>query len=263
MSANFVTVEVLLVMVRLTEVQRGQAIALLMQGQRQQQVARHFGEHVSTIERLVRRLRETGRVADRLRSGRPRVTSQRQDRDIRLDHLRNRHLTVTETAVNTVGSHNRRIHPKTIRNWLRNLVYEPVVLTSVYHSIACRARRMAWVTAQAPRRFPMRQWRRVFFTDESRFTLFRADGRRRLYRRGGERFADAYVFERDRYGGGSVMVWGGIPYGVKSPLIVVPGNLTAVRYRDEILRPVAVPLLQQHQLTFQHDNARPHVARLC
>ena len=106
-------------MVRLTEVQRGQAIALLMQGQRQQQVARHFGVHVSTIERLVRRLRETGRVADRLRSGRSRVTSQRQDRAIRLAHLRNRHFTATETAVNTVGSHNRRIHPKTVRNRLR------------------------------------------------------------------------------------------------------------------------------------------------
>ena len=51
------------------------------------------------------------------------------------------------------------------------------------------------------------------------------------------------------------MVWGGISHGVKSPLIVVPGNLTAVRYRDEILRPVAVPLVQQHQMTFQHDNA--------
>ena len=36
LSANFVTVEVLLVMVRLTEVQRGQATALLIQGQRQQ-----------------------------------------------------------------------------------------------------------------------------------------------------------------------------------------------------------------------------------
>ena len=128
---------------------------------------------------------------------------------------------------------------------------------------ARRARPMAWVTAQAPGRFPVRQWRRVFFTDESRFTLFRADGRRRLYRRRGERFADACVFERDRYGGGSVMVWGGISHGVKSSLIVVPGNLTAVRYRDEILRPVAVPLVQQHQMTFQHDNARPHVARVC
>ena len=48
-----------------------------------------------------------------------------------------------------------------------------------------------------------------------------------------ELFADACVFERDRYGGGSVMVWGGISHGVKSPLIVVPGNLTAVRYRDD------------------------------
>ena len=252
MSANFVTVEVLLVMVRLTEVQRGQAIALLMQGQRQQQVARHFGVHVSTIERLVRRLRETGRVADRLRSGRSRVTSQRQDRAIRLAHLRNSHFTATETAVNTVGSHNRRIHPKTVRNRLREFglrARRPNVGLPLNR--ARRARRMACVTAQAPRRFPMRQWRRVFFTDESRFTLFRADGR------------VGCVFERDRYGGGSVMVWVGIPHGVKSPLIVVPGNLTAVRYRDEIRRPVAVPLVQQHQMTFQHDNARPHVARVC
>ena len=71
-------------MVRLTEFQRGRAIALLMQGQRQQQVANHFGVNVSTIERLVRRLRETGHLADRTRSGRPRVTSRRQDRTIRL-----------------------------------------------------------------------------------------------------------------------------------------------------------------------------------
>ena len=248
-------------MVRLTEVQRGQAIALLNQGQRQQQVARPFGVHVSTIERLVRRLRETGRVADRPRSGRPRVTSQRQDRAIRLAHLRNCHLTATETAVNTVGSHNRRIHPKTVRNRLREFGRRPNVGLPL--NWARRARRMAWVTAQAPRCFPMRQWRRVFFTDESRFTVFRADGRRRLYRHRGERFADACVFERDKYWGGSVMVWGGISQCVKSPLIVVPGNLTAVRYRDEILRPVAVPLVQQHQMTFQHDNARPHVARGC
>ena len=94
-------------------------MALLMQGQRQQQVARHFGVHVSITERLVQRLREIGPVADRPRSGRPRVTSQRQDRAIHLAHLRNRHLKATETAVNTVGSHNRRIGPKTVRNRLR------------------------------------------------------------------------------------------------------------------------------------------------
>ena len=73
----YATLNFFSIMVRLTDVQRGRAIALLMQGQRQQQVASHFGVNVSTIERLVRRLRETGHLADRPRSGRPRVTSRR------------------------------------------------------------------------------------------------------------------------------------------------------------------------------------------
>ena len=62
-------------MPRLTEVQRGQAIALLMQGQRQQQVALQFGVNVSSIERLVRRLRDTGRVVERPQRGRQRITT--------------------------------------------------------------------------------------------------------------------------------------------------------------------------------------------
>ena len=71
----YATLNFFSIMVRLTDVQRGRAIALLMQGQRQQQVANHFGVNVSTTERLVRRLRETGHLADRPRSGRLRVTS--------------------------------------------------------------------------------------------------------------------------------------------------------------------------------------------
>ena len=260
----YATLNCFSIMVRLTDVQRGRAIALLMQGQRQQQVANHFGVNVSKIERLVRRLRETGHLADRPRSGRPRVTSRRQDRTIRLVHLRNRHLTATETALNTVGTHNRQISRKTVGSRLREIdlrarrLYVGLPLTQ-----ARRLRRMAWLTAHAPRLFPMRQWRRVLFTDESRFTLYRADGRRRVYRRRGERFADACVVERDRFRGGSVMVWGGIAHGIKSQLIIVAGNMTAVRYRDEILRPVAVPLVQQRNLILQQDNARPHVARIC
>ena len=98
---------------------------------------------------------------------------------------------------------------------------------------------------------------------KAKFTLYRADGRRRVYRRRGERFADACVVERDRFGGGSVMVSGGIAHGIKSQLIIVAGNMSAIRYRDEILRPVAVPLVQLRNLILQQDNARPHVARVC
>ena len=58
------------------------------------------------------------------------------------------------------------------------------------------------------------------------------------------------------------MVWGGISHGLKSQLVVIDGNLTAARQRDEILRPHVIPFLQQHNLTLQQDNARPHVARI-
>ena len=251
-------------MARLSEIQRGQAIDMLMQGVQQIHVARHFGVHVSTIERLVRRLRETGRLADRPRSGRPRVTSRRQDRYIVVSHMRNRRLTSVECALNIRGNHGRPINSKTVRNRLRELgirARRPYVgpnLTPARHQ-----RRMNWVAIHGPGRFPMRQWRQVFFTDESRFCLFRSDGRQRVYRRRGERFADGCVVERDRFGGGSVMVWGGISYGLKSQLVVIDGNLTAARYRDEILRPQVIPFLQQHNLIFQQDNARPHVARVC
>ena len=102
------------------------------------------------------------------------------------------------------------------------------------------------------------------FRDESRFSLQRSDRRQRVYRRLGERYSDACVREVDRFGGGgSVMVWGGISHGVKTPLVVIQGNLTAIRYRDQVLMPRVLPLVNAHNLMFQHDNARPHVVRVC
>jgi hypothetical protein len=59
------------------------------------------------------------------------------------------------------------------------------------------------------------------------------------------------------------MVWGGIAYGRRTQLHNIRGNLNAIRYRDEILSPHLVPFLQQHNLTLQQDNARPHVDRIC
>ena len=188
-------------MPQLSEVHRGQAIEMLMQGQLQNQVAGHFGVNVSTKERLVRRLQETGGLADRPRSGRPRVTSRRQDRYIVVSHMHNRRLTAVECAPNIRGNHGRSINSKSVRNRLRKLgirASRPYV--GPHLTPARRQRRMAWVAAHAPRRFSLRQWRQVFFTDESRFSLYRSDGRQRVYRRNGERFADASVVERNRFG---------------------------------------------------------------
>ena len=90
------------------------------------------------------------------------------------------------------------------------------------------------------------------------------DSRIRLLRRRWERFADNFLIERDRFGGGSAMVWGGIMGRRKTNLIVVQGNLNAQGYMNQILQREAFPFLQRHgPAILMHDYARPHVARIC
>ena len=119
--------------------------------------------------------------------------------------------------------------------------------------------RLKWANAHL--RWPLASWRSVLFTDESPFQLYRTDGRRSIWRRVGEWFADVNIVNRVPHGG--VMVWAGISYGHRKQLHFINGNFNAQRYNDEILRSIVVPFLRRHHLKFQHDNARRHVASIC
>ena len=175
---------------------------------------------------------------------------------------RNRFLSSTKIAGlirNTTGT---RICLRTVRNRLRaarlrgRRPYVGVPLTRNH-----RHKRLNW--ARAHRQWTRRQWNQVVFTDESCFNLKFADGRVRVWRRDGERMDPANVIQHDRLGGGSIMVWGGISNCAKTDLVTVQGNLNAVRYCNEIVRPVLLPFLRQrHAAIFQQDLTHaPHVAR--
>ncbi|GFY07691.1 transposable element Tcb1 transposase [Trichonephila clavipes] len=60
-----------------------------------------------------------------------------------------------------------------------------------------------------------------------------------------------------------IMVWGGIGYHSRYPLVRIAGTLNSQRYISEVLKPVVLPYLQGLATAiFQHDNARPHVTRV-
>ncbi|KAI4896781.1 hypothetical protein NFI96_020094, partial [Prochilodus magdalenae] len=106
----------------------------------------------------------------------------------------------------------------------------------------------------------------VLFTDESRFYLSTCDSCDRLWRCCGECYAACNIIQHDWFGGGSVMVWGGISMEGRTDLYRLDnGTLTAIRHRDEILGPVIRPYAGAVGPGFLlvHNSARPHVARVC
>ena len=96
-------------MPRLSNDECNRAVTMLLQGATQQKVATALGVHQTTVHRLQGRLVQFGNTNDRPRSGRPRVTTARQDRLMRLAHLCNRTRTAVETAITTPGTHNHHI----------------------------------------------------------------------------------------------------------------------------------------------------------
>jgi hypothetical protein len=72
------------------------ALGLLQGGMRTADVTRAINCNVRTVRRLIQSYRETGRTADRPRSGRPCVTTPAQDRYIQTSHLRDRYRRATD-----------------------------------------------------------------------------------------------------------------------------------------------------------------------
>ncbi len=103
---------------------------------------------------------------------------------------------------------------------------------------------------------------KFLFTDESRFSLYRADGRQQYV---GVCVSGLVMLALwIEWPMVAVGLWYGQAYVMENEHVhFIDGILNTQRYRNEILRPIVVPFIHDHHLMLQHDNARPHVARIC
>ncbi len=196
-------------MPRLSDSERERIIGEIGVGTNVREIANGHNVHVSTVYRLMNTFLQNGDVIDRQRSGRPPVTTPRQDRALQRQFRQDPFRTAASVARTNVGTHGRVISDRTVRRRLQSVglfcrrpLKKPFLMA--YH----RRARMAW--AQQHRAWRLRDFRRVLYTDEVRVCSQPDSGRIKIWRRVGTRSAEQNIMETDRWGGVNVMVLGGI-----------------------------------------------------
>ncbi|EFN82678.1 Transposable element Tcb1 transposase, partial [Harpegnathos saltator] len=107
-------------------------------------------------------------------------------------------------------------------------------------------------------------WRKVLFSDESKFQSFGSDGIKYIRRPTGTRYNSRYQIPTVKHGGRNVMVWGSFPYNGVGPLVEITGNMDAIMYRDILTQhilPYATRNMSRSWI-FQQDNDPKYSSKL-
>ncbi|GFW69687.1 transposable element Tcb2 transposase [Trichonephila clavipes] len=153
------------------------------------------------------------------------------------------------------------VSTQTVQNRLHGVglyARQPMVCVSL--TSRHRRDRREWATEHLNWR--RNEWSNVLFSDESRFSVHPDNKRIFIWRDRGSRNNPAFVHESVRFGGGGVLVHGGIYIDGRTDLYIIrDGSLTARRYRDEILRPIVVPYAAAigDYFILIDDNCRPPI----
>lgn len=248
----------------MSNAERLRAVGMAEAGSSCKAIARHFGRAPKTIRALLAKWRRTRDVkhgnCGRIR----RQTTRRADR--RLIRLVRANRTMPATLLRLMwdekGHHGHVLSSQTIRRRIRDTALRSRKMRKRLRlSPAHVAARERWAMQRAHWR--LQQWRRVVFTDEARFSLFRSDGRVRVWRESGQAFLPECVQAHESHSI-SIHVWGGIALNGRTELVILDNNVTAQTY-GQLLQEHFLPFANRHfgglqHCTLQDDNAPPHRA---
>lgn len=235
----------------LSDMQRGMILGAYLMCGSARAVSKKLKMPYSTVLYWVRRFKQSKSVAVRSSPGRPRATSASADRYLYILARANGFATSNDLLRHWQERASRytvlrRLHERNLRQ--RRPCRVPLLTPD--HKRA----RLDW----AMRRCHWRSlWKRVVWSDESRFLRYPVSGRTLVWRFPGDRLNEKFLVQVTQAGGGSVHVWGAIWIGGRSDLVRLHGNVNALSYCEVLHEFFTATDLPAH-CWFQQDNAPAH-----
>ncbi|KAI7933980.1 hypothetical protein MJO28_017368 [Puccinia striiformis f. sp. tritici] len=216
----------------------------------------------TTVSGIISRSRIRGTVETAKKSGRPRLTNDRDIRQLRNflgSHPKSSLAEVTDSMENPVSipTVRRRAHELGYRS--RIAVKKPFI-----NSIN-RQKRLTF--AREHLEWTIADWSKVIWSDESSFETGKKTQRENVWRKKGERMKPECLEPTFKSGRSSTSIWGAFYGTSKIPIVFLQkGGTKAVDYIDQVYKGRLVETLAlidpHHQLILMEDNARSHTAKL-
>ncbi|KAI5706979.1 hypothetical protein M8J75_013076 [Diaphorina citri] len=243
---------------------RGEIIGLHKANVSNRQIANKLRISRRTVDNIVKKFKDHDTVLNKKRSGRPKVTTSREDLKIKICSLRNRQLTAPQITADFNQGRDKSVSVSTIKRRLQKSgLNGRIAVSKPLLRPINKKKRLSW--AQNHKDWTIDQWKKVLWSDESKFEIFGSKRRVFVRRRPGERVAEGCTVASVKHGGGSVMVWGCFGGSGVGDLVRIEGIMRKEEYK-KILEDNVVPSgtnLIGNGFIFQHDNDPKHTSKLC
>lgn len=233
-------------------------------GMSAREISSAIGCSNSTVSRFLKKYKDTGDIARKKGSGASRKTSAADDRLLTRMSLRDRFKTAVDLRAEFVAGGGNPVGVHTIRSRLREAglvarrpAKKPLLTTKM------KTARLEWAKKYV--KWTEIDWRKVLFSDESKFNLFGSDGIQYVRRRTGERLSENCIQRTVKHPAGQ-MIWGCFSYYGVGELAFVQGMVNSVAYK-KILEEHLFPSLENHfsaigEVIFQDDSAPCHRSKM-
>jgi transposase len=242
---------------------RWAVIAHYKQNKSQREIARLCHVSPYCVSTTIRNYRATGGIREKPRSGRPRITSAREDNFLFRIARANPNASLSKLKPNWVIGEDKRASKATISRRLLEFGLEShKAIRKPLLSVLDRRRRVKWCIER--KNWTHQQWSRVIFSDESNFQIVNRKTRPFVRRFSNEKYNSRFVQKTIQAGGGSIGVWGCFAGTGIGDCKVYSGRMNSILYKETLenaLLPSSSRLIPRGKdWQFVQDGAPCHTA---